>query len=81
MVSNFEMMRYTYTSKSNLIAKLVEAANAQLGVTDIVIFGKAKSAYKLVLLVNSCWKTNPLHAPVDVSMIAFEVSTLPKRAA
>jgi hypothetical protein len=40
-------MKRQYSSKSNLIAQLVEATNAQLGVTKVIVLGKAEAAMML----------------------------------
>ena len=75
-------MERNYPSKANLITKLVEAANAELRVTNAKILGKSKATKSSAVEWRSKWiKTYPLQAPVEVSMIAFEVSILPKRAA
>lgn len=69
----------TYTRETDFVTKTVETANAHLGIANIEELGKAKASVVLVAVEHYEANTYPLQAPVDVSMIALEVSTSPKR--
>lgn len=74
----------TYLSKSNFVAETVEAADAHFGVGDVIELGKAKAEmcqFHQSTKEHGRCRAYPLQAPVAVSMIALEVSTLPKREA
>lgn len=72
----------SYPSESDFITKFPKSANAELGITDIEVLGKAEPARTLALVVGvEMVNTYPLQASVAVSMMALEVSTLPKRVA
>lgn len=71
-----------YPSKSDFIAKLVESTNAELRVTKREVLGKSETEKKLEAVLQQGRKeAYPLQAPVLVSIMAFDVSTLPNRAA
>lgn len=73
----------TYPGEANLIPQAMEAANAHLRVTDIEELGEAKPGSLSVDCLEDQGQrsAHPLQAPVEVSMIALEVSTSPKREA
>jgi hypothetical protein len=71
-----------YSGETNFIAKLVETTNAKLRITNTKILCEAEARRKLVKTIEGLeGDTYPLQAPVEVSMMALEVSTFPKRAA
>lgn len=76
------MGRITHPGEANFVAQAVEATDAHLRVADIVKLGEAEAA--VCVSEERSVGTGldyPLQAPVEVSMIALEVSTAPKREA
>ncbi len=76
-------LRVWYPRKTDFIAKLVKSTNTQLRITDSKVLGEAETILGIRQKGGDKMQrdTYPLQAPVEVSMIAFEVSTFPKRAA
>jgi hypothetical protein len=73
----------TNPSEAYFVAKLVETPNAELRVTNVEVLGKAKTKYASARKSTKVdvKATYPLQAPVEVSIIALDVSTFPKREA
>lgn len=58
----------------------MKAANAHLRVLNVEKFSEAESVKSQLNIERQLWgEIYPLHAPVPVSMMAFEVSTGPNR--
>jgi hypothetical protein len=70
----------TYPSKADLIAKVVEATDAVLGILEVVILDESKAEQELVKISTTCWRdAYPLHRLVLRSMMDFELWISPKR--
>lgn len=75
--------KHTHPGKTDFVSELVEATDTHLGVASVAELGKTKprSASAHSLIHRADVQAHPLQALVEVSMMALEVSTSPKREA
>lgn len=66
--------------KADFVAETMETTDAHLGIARIEELGETETIHVRIEAPHGVKTTNPLQAPVPVSMMALEVSTAPKRA-